>query len=144
MARARHVREQIAAMRRLFPGFAVSWRDGVVRWRGRIEPTPLSESYLVQIAYRLGAAPSVHVLDPQLLPRSESEPIPHVYGGPELCLYLPRAWEWTPVDLLATTIVPWASLWLRNYEVWHSTGTWHGGGVHPMLRRQRRNRRPRW
>jgi len=34
---------------------------------------------------------------------------------------------------VATTIVPWTSLWLRHYEVWHVTGEWWGGGEHPEI-----------
>jgi len=36
------------------------------------------------------------------------------------------------------TIVPWACLWLYYYEVWHTTGEWLGGGLHPSARRPRR------
>ena len=38
----------------------------------------------------------------------------------------------------AETIVPWACLWLYYYEVWHATGEWLGGGLHPSARRPRR------
>jgi hypothetical protein len=30
---------------------------------------------------------------------------------------------------IATTIIPWLSLWLYYYEVWHATGEWMGGGI---------------
>jgi hypothetical protein len=32
---------------------------------------------------------------------------------------------------IADTIVPWLILWLFYYEIWHVTGEWKGGGVHP-------------
>ena len=37
------------------------------------------------------------------------------------------------------TIVPWASLWLYYYEVWHATGEWLGGGEHPIARKKQKN-----
>src|SRR5438034_3968094 len=33
---------------------------------------------------------------------------------------------------------PVACLWLYYYEVWHTTGEWLGGGLHPSARRPRR------
>ena len=32
---------------------------------------------------------------------------------------------------IADTILPWTSLWLYFYELWHATGQWLGGGEHP-------------
>jgi hypothetical protein len=23
--------------------------------------------------------------------------------------------------------------WLLDYEIWHATGHWHGGGIHPTV-----------
>ena len=60
--------------------------------------------------------------------------IPHVYPGPRPCPYLPGSGEWSLDQFVADTIVPWTSLWLYHYEVWHATGEWLGGGVHPKTR----------
>lgn len=69
--------------------------------------------------------PKVTVLDPALeIPHGEE--LPHVYPGEELCLCYP--WEWDESQLIAHTVVPWASEWLFHYEIWKATGTWCGGG----------------
>jgi hypothetical protein len=54
-----------------------------------------------------------------------------MYCQERLCLFLPGSREWNGDDPIALTILPWASLWLYFYEVWHATGEWLGGGVHP-------------
>lgn len=88
-------------------------------------------TYTVEVSYRLGDSPNVYVLDPALKKRAGSdEPIPHMYSATRLCLYLPRAGEWNKGMYLSQTILPWTSLWLYYYEVWHATGEWLGGGVH--------------
>lgn len=72
--------------------------------------------------------PEVVVLDPPLdVPEGRS--LPHVFPGDRLCLHYPG--EWDDSMLVATTIVPWASEWLLHYEIWKSTGEWHGGGHEP-------------
>lgn len=109
----------------------VRMRGREAKWVGKLQPTPASEVYEVEIVYKVGHTPSVTIRKPILISRSESERIPHVYPGNRLCLYLPDAMEWTRDMPIATTIVPWISLWLYHYEVWHMTGKWLGGGVHP-------------
>jgi hypothetical protein len=89
----------------------------------------------VKLGYKLHDVPRVHVVHPNLAVRA-GEKLPHVYEGNRLCLYLPRAAEWTRSMLLAETIVPWALEWLLHYEVWLATGTWTGGGQHPIGEKQ--------
>jgi hypothetical protein len=69
-----------------------------------------------------------------LRPRSATEQIPHLYPGEYLCLYRPKYLEWTSQDYIAETIIPWASLWLYYFEIWHAIGEWLGGGEHPQER----------
>jgi hypothetical protein len=33
------------------------------------------------------------------------------------------------LDFIADTLVPWASEWLFDYELWLATGEWYGGGI---------------
>ncbi len=113
------------------PQFRYSWHRGVAIWRGPLRPSALSAEYMVRITYKLGFTPSVDVLDPELSSRVPGEKIPHTYPEDRLCLYLPRANDWSARDLIADTIVPWTSVWLFFYEVWHATGEWLGGGEHP-------------
>lgn len=49
-----------------------------------------------------------------------------------LCLYHPKYREFNGTDFLCDTIIPWTSLWLYYYEVWHLTDEWLGGGEHPV------------
>lgn len=100
-------------------------------WEGKIHSGGLCEEYLVQILYNLRTGiPEVRILSPTLKER-DGEPIPHVYPGNRLCLYLPFSGEWCSNKFLADTVVPWISLWLFYYEAWLATGEWLGGGKHP-------------
>lgn len=127
-------------MKRQWPSFACEQKTPSSRvWIGTIQPTDMSSSYTVKISYRSSdGRPHVTVLDPELKRRTDAEgkerAIPHVYKGPELCLFLPWGNEWTCEMSIASTIVPWASLWLYFYEVWHATGEWLGEGEHPPRR----------
>lgn len=111
----------------------------MVTWTGTLQPTALSATYTVRVQYRLGSAPRVMILSPQLRPRDDGGVIPHVYGHDRPCLYYPKFREWHPGAFVGETIVPWASLWLHYYELWHATGEWLGGGIHmPRSSRHRR------
>jgi hypothetical protein len=37
------------------------------------------------------------------------------------------------------SIVPWTSLWLYYYEIWHATGEWLGGGHDPAAEKNDEN-----
>ena len=134
------ISHQIAAMRATFRDLLPRWHAGKVRWTGPLMPSPVSSTYTVEVSYRLGRAPTVRVLSPEVRDRGDGQPIPHVYPGNRPCLYLPRTVEWTPSMRLADTTVVWLCLWLRFYETWLNTGTWHGEGEHPNItpRRPRR------
>jgi hypothetical protein len=127
-----YIRMQVLAMT---SHWGSSFRNTKMRgkeasWVGKLRPTPLSEEYEIAIEYTVGDYPRVTVRRPTLVPRDDGQKIPHLYPGKRLCLFLPRADEWNKELLIATTTVPWASLWLYHYEMWHLTGDWHGGGVH--------------
>jgi hypothetical protein len=117
-------------MAELHPQFQRQWERGVVTWTGTLQPTALSATYTVRVQYRLGNAPRVMIIWPQLRPRDDTKVIPHVYGLDRPCLYYPKFREWHPGASVAETIVPWTSLWLHYYELWHATGEWLGGGIH--------------
>ncbi len=99
--------------------------------RGTVRPSELSQEYAVEIRYHVGNHPEVRVVSPKLTDRGDGQPVPHLYTDGTLCLYRPRYREWTPVDLISQTIIPWISEWLYFYELWLATGTWLGGGEHP-------------
>jgi hypothetical protein len=109
-------------MRVHFPGFASCMtRSGGLDWRGVLQPTPDSPSYLVRLLNEPGRAPAVFVLSPSI-----QRDAPHRYSDGTLCLYWPKEWRWSASESLALTIVPWTALWLYYYELWLVTGDWLG------------------
>ena len=114
-----------------FPQLRCSWRGTRATWTGPVQPTALSREYIIRVVYSTGEAPKVVVLQPLLQRRSDGSLIPHVYPGDLPCLYLPRSGEWLPTMAIGETIIPWVCLWLFHYELWHATGNWFGGGIHP-------------
>lgn len=123
--------QQDLAMQSIFPNFvARRLKDGMV-WIGQLSPLGRAGIYKVKVKYSLHRRPRVWVLDPPLMKRSDDEEIPHLYSDGSVCLYLPWNNEWNRDLLIARTIVPWISLYLYFYEVWHITGEWMGGGQHP-------------
>lgn len=110
---------------------AVTIKRSRLVWRGALQPTPLSRTYTVALAYAVGpAVPEVTVVYPELR-TEEVRDLPHVYRGDVLCLCYP--WEWHAGMLIARTIIPWASEWLLHFEIFRATGCWHGGGHEPAL-----------
>lgn len=122
--------QQLLSMRKHFPEFSSVRNKGNIIWTGRLQPTPASEIYEIMISYDVRKWPKVSVLSPELTKRSDANWIPHTYPEDYLCLYLPKAREWSGDLFIAKTIIPWTSLWLYYYEMWHATGLWLGGGVH--------------
>jgi hypothetical protein len=126
------VHEQLPRMR-AFPGFT-SWLSGTrLIAEGEVHPSSLGAIYRVRIEYEVKEFPKVWVLSPELIPREKGGEIPHMYGQERLCLYLPGTGEWSGRMSLGHTIIPWISLWLHYYELWHATGEWLGGGVEPTV-----------
>jgi hypothetical protein len=120
---------------------------GRLVWAVEVQPSPLSVTYTVGFEYRVGRDPRVTVIDPPLK-RCDDEPLPHVYGNDDLCLYYNEFDEMK--DLIVDTVVPWVSEWLYHYELWLTTGDWYGGGIHPedapaaRAARRRSARSRRW
>ena len=108
-------------------------RPGRLTWSYEASPTPLGRLYLVRINYRQGRTPNAFVVDPDLTALAGDRRLPHVYEQKptRLCLYLPRAGEWTGWMRIDHTIVPWVYLWLFYFEEWLVSDEWKGGGVHP-------------
>jgi hypothetical protein len=126
----RSLPQQAFALGARFPDGKLSLSRGTLMWTGELTPTELSRTYLVRVRYRLGAAPKVTVVRPQLRTRP-AEGLPHTYTGDLLCLH--DDVDWTPTMALADAIVPWAAEWLMYYEIWLTTGTWEGGGQWPPV-----------
>lgn len=136
------IRDQYLALKKHCPGTVEIFdNDKTVQWEGTLQPTPVSREYQVVIRYTLCKPPICVVKYPDLSALANDQKIPHVYQnqtgikGTQLCLYLPvvkqknKISEWQPTMLLASTILPWASIWLLYFEFWLSCGEWSGGGV---------------
>jgi hypothetical protein len=120
---------QVGALRSKYPEGRTNFARGVVTWVGPIQPTPVSRTYTVKVEYQAGwPRPRITVLEPDLRDAT-MPPLPHVFDGDRLCLHL--SGEWRPYEMIASTIIPWASEWLLHYEIWRATREWHGGGHDP-------------
>jgi len=108
-----------------FPEFTYRRERGAGVWRGSLQPSSLSQKYRVAISYDLHACPSVKIIAPTLPPKA-----PHRWSDGSLCLFYPKESPWKRDMLIATTILPWAALWLYYYELWLDTGKWLGPSSH--------------
>lgn len=124
------ISQQIAALRVKYPHFISSFdsHTGLII-KGTLQPTARSDVYHFEMKYSINSSPELKITSPQLIKNSKGDSIPHLYSGMKLCLYYPKYREFKRTDYLCDTIIPWASLWLYYYEVWHLTGEWLGGGI---------------
>jgi hypothetical protein len=129
--RIKNIPEQVAGIRSRYPNFQVSFNHLSLKAVGPLQPTARSCTYKVEVKYSLENKPEILVLDPKLTTNFRGDKIPHVYSGNKLCLYRPKYHEFTFTQNISETIIPWITLWLYYYEVWHNTGDWLGGGEHP-------------
>lgn len=101
-------------------------------WTYNVRPTVTSREYTVQLELERDGTPGIFIKSPNLEALAGGRKIPHVYRNPlRLCLYLPRASEWTGTMRLDQTIVPWVAVWLYYFEEWLASDEWKGGGEHP-------------
>jgi len=128
------IAEQIASMKSKFPQFSVKFTSHCsMKVNGTLRPTSRSIAYEFELKYNLVDKPRIRIVSPALRENDSGEKIPHLYPGQLLCLYRPKYGEFKRTDFLCDTIIPWTSLWLYHYEVWHMTGQWMGGGEHLSL-----------
>lgn len=122
-------------LRHLFPDstLKIALLGKELVWEGKLQPSELSIIYDIRIEYSIGKDPDVYVINPApLLLAKDATKLPHIYNQEKqhLCLYHRRMNEWNGHKMIATTIIPWISEWLFHYEIWVTTGTWYGGGIH--------------
>ncbi len=120
-------------------------QGGELVWRVAVRPTPLSREYLIRIVYRMHDVPRVYVETPDLAALAGGRRLPHVYSEEpvRLCLYLPRALQWSDWMRLDQTMIPWSALWFFYFEEWLVSDDWKGGGEHPRPASSRRRRMQR-
>ena len=121
--------QQIGRMSASHSGFRPKFNRKGVFWVGQLQPSPVSEKYVVRIDYTLRKRPKVWVLEPALRRRRVDQKIPHTFYDGSVCLHVHA--DWTPGMFIADTIIPWLSLWLYHYETWHAIDAWLGGGHEP-------------
>ena len=130
--RNKTIAEQVASIKSKYPKFTTSFTShSSMKVIGFLQPTSRSVTYNFVLKYNLTYSPKIKIISPTLQKNRKGEDIPHLYPGENLCLYQPKYCEFSRTDLLCDTIIPWVSLWLYYYEVWHLTDEWLGGGEHP-------------
>jgi hypothetical protein len=124
---------QVAGLRDTFPHGTTTWSRFRVKWTGDISPTEYSRLYKVEMVYSLGDFPKVWIKEPNLQELAGNRTLPHVYDSKtqQVCLFVPDGDFWNSDKSLASTVLPWTSLWLYYFEIWLVTDTWHGPGQHP-------------
>jgi len=124
---------QLFNLKRRMPLGCGRLSGNTLTWQCWMQPTPLSRNYLVEIRHSLWGPPEVFVKEPDLVTLAGGRHLPHVYSQKptRLCLYLPRAREWSRKNLLSETILPWTALWLFFFEDWLLGDKWNGGGHEP-------------
>lgn len=127
--------DQMMTLRATYPSASCELHNGTLFWFGKVMPTPLSREYNVALTYNGLQAPKVWVIGEELQ-KTDDPNFPHKYEVDsqnkmvQICLYRYR--EFTREKFLANTIIPWTVEWLFFYEIWLATGTWCGGGEHPV------------
>ena len=131
-AKDKTIAEQLSAVRIKYPQFETCFTShSEFKVTGTLKPTSRSAAYRFILKYNLADGPKIKIVSPELKKNEKGEEAEHLYSNGYLCLYQPKYREFTRYDLLTDTIIPWTSLWLYHYEVWHLTGEWLGGGEHP-------------
>lgn len=132
IARDKSIAVQVSSMRCKYPQFTTDFTShSSMKVTGVLQPTSRSGTYQFVLKYNLVDSPKTKIISPTLQKNDKGENPPHLYPGENLCLYHPQYREFSRTDFLCDTIIPWTSLWLYYYEVWHLTGEWLGGGEHP-------------
>lgn len=124
---------QAGALKSYFPDSHIRQKGNYeLFWKHSVKPSPLSNSYELLLHYNSNKGINMYVLKPKPLQLYKGKiSLPHVYNTEkqQLCLYYPKDKEWNPSMYYVQTIIPWACEWLVHYELWLSTGVWHGGGI---------------
>lgn len=128
---------------------ALRWPDSTLelcqgralRFGFKVAPTPLSRVYRCALKLYPAKFPELFVMDPDPKAVAAGRVLPHIYPhkgpGTKLCLWLPKAHEWSAQMRLDETYLPWAAEWLDYFEEWLVTNEWSGGGEHPNPRPKR-------
>ena len=142
--RDKSIGEQIFSMKVKYPQFMTGFTShNSMKVTGVLQPTSRSAAYGFVLKYNIADIPKTKIISPALAKNYSGEDIPHLYPNGNLCLYHPQYGEFSRTDFLCDTIIPWTSLWLYYYEVWHLTNEWLGGGEHPTILKPKTNEKTR-
>ena len=100
-------------------------RDGLLKAKGCITPTDISETYEFIIEYLPYHKPVVNIERPRI---EYSNDI-HIYSDGSLCLYYLGDMRWDKALHIHNTIIPWTAEWILFYELYKITGKWE----HPYV-----------
>ena len=107
-----------------------SFKSGKLNLNIIIKPTKYSIDYMVTLKAKVGSKiVETFVKSPQLELEKNGRKVPHMFPDGSLCLYYYKKHEFDYHYLWSETLIPWTSLWLYYYQVWHETGEWLGGGA---------------
>lgn len=119
-------------MKSKYPTSHYTLKKDCLNIRLLLRPTEHSKVYTVKIIFK-GMDCKVWLLDN--IKKLDAEDFPHCYkkekNRVQLCLLHPDKFEWSMVDWVQDTIIPWTIEWLFYYELWLCTREWYGGGEHP-------------
>lgn len=107
---------------------------GRLVWRATVKPSALSDIYQVCIDTKPRSFPQVWVSGGAVDRCKDLSLVPHKFGCEErpprihVCL---QYGDWSTDQLFTETVMPWCSEWILHFEIWMTTGDWHGGGIHP-------------
>jgi hypothetical protein len=125
---------QIGRMSSKHPQLKLTLRRNTAKWQGNWCPSELSDVYVIRVTYTLRTRPVIAVLNPTLRLAKGKTKLPHTYSGGQLDICVHESDEWNSKLLIADTIMPWVSQWLRFYEYWEQTESWEGKGTNPEFR----------
>ena len=93
----------------------------------------LSRDYGVRIEFVQDGVPETYVDAPDLQALAGDRKIPHLYSQrpPKLCLYLPKTYEWQPMDEARSDGRALVGACGSSTSRIGSSDDWKGGGMHP-------------
>ncbi|MEJ1937149.1 hypothetical protein WDZ92_43705, partial [Nostoc sp. NIES-2111] len=93
-----------------------------------VVPNQFSRSYRCLLRIPVAGHPELFVLHPDPQKLASGRRVPHIYPhdgvGTKLCLWLPKAHEWTTEMAMVESYLPWTAEWLDYFEEWLVTNQW--------------------
>lgn len=124
---------QAQCLKNRYPDSNCELKSNKLVWKGLMKPTQLSKSYQIKLICDKNKMPEVYLVGKEI-EGIDRKDLPHNFGvyknkgyqAVKLCLYYGK--EFDNSKRFSDTLIPWAQEWLFHYELWMSTGKWHGGG----------------